>query len=166
METKKITPTMIAKDVLKLLAAKKIKARRGDYVCAPRAFLLDGSTDARTAIRRGLQCYTCAIGASFVAHIMRTNGVIVGDLEDNASPEREKRIESIFGEDQADLIEIAFERRTLAGTIIGRRGEGIIPEADAIVFGNRYKTDHNRLVSIMQNIIANNGTFRPEASKR
>lgn len=82
-----------------------------------------------------------------------------------------KELISIFGDLQWELIEVAFEKKHPYGTeldvdMFGAEDEeqleiGINQLNAAVTFGEQYQDDTERLIAIMNNIIENDGIFKP-----
>lgn len=161
---KKITPVMLAKDVLKLLDAKKLVAVAGDYVALPESVsranddaFWEDSIDTQTFLkRRGVKCEVCALGAAFCAYVYRVDGT-------HRRWDHQK-LGEVLSDEQMDLMEAAFERNPdLTPWGSERLDYGML--AAAVEFGERYKKDVVRLRAIMRNIIAN-GKFKPEVKAK
>lgn len=150
---KKITPVMLAKDVLKLLESRRFKPVTGGYVEPTGRVHLDGDAQA-TLKNKAFKCEVCALGAAFCAYVLRVDNHLGGFS-------REK-LGEVLAPEQMTLIESAFEA-TFAW------GSGRVSAAElyaAIDFGERYTSDSGRLRAIMRNIIANDGKFKPEVKAK
>jgi len=157
----------IAKDVLKRL--RYLTVRDGNYVRGDTMKVINKKDDARKHLPRiEKACRVCAKGALFLSHI-RVNdkidmGKILGDFhtaivlydEDVCQP-----LLSYVSQDQLDLVETAFEMRDV-GLQLADRGLGA-EATQAINFGLCYLGDDKaRLKAICQNIIDNEGWFKPQ----
>lgn len=169
----------VAKDVLKQLAARKIKASPGVYLHAELKKGAPGREsdggDGYSELTGSLQdhlttkvkrCEVCALGAAFVSYVRLFNKVNIGDETDTYGGaiegyysdlggeinayRPELQLKRIFSMDQLDLMEAAFE---------GERGPQAYSESFA--FYKKYRTPTKRLEGIMRNIIKNKGTFKP-----
>lgn len=173
-EKKRVT---IAKDVIKALNAKRITPKQNYYLQV--GYADDGDvtneSDAQTALLEGkLKCDVCALGSVFVCAVERMNKLKVGDLY-NDKYKMMDYLSGVFDSEQLDLIECAFERtRNHACTELdddeARR---------AIELGRKFETRTGNcgcgdpkctvkrpdseacMRAIMENIIANGGTFIP-----
>lgn len=153
----------IAQDALSLLLAKRYVAKAGDYFDERNLSYGDQVCDALASGKYKCEC--CALGALLVGHAWNCDDLTVRaayrlGLAGDASG-FQKRFQGIFAPEQLLLIESAFERtnRNDAHSIIF--GDPV----NAIEFGEMFKTDRSRLIAILENIIANDGLFVPEASK-
>lgn len=158
----------VAKDVLKLMRLG-LNARRGDYCNISDYDAISGEyVDVLSQLRNpespaALQeligdmaehCTVCAKGAIALAHIHLLDG-------EPALPyyRMEAKAREIWGDKNANLIEEAFE--TSPGESYWRTLEKKgSPSYRAREFGVRYTAD-KRLRAIMNNVIRNNGTFKP-----
>jgi hypothetical protein len=154
----------VAKDVLLLLAAKKIKAESGTYFAFGDGQEVVNKFDEKRAdlqdylkSKKAKPCFVCGVGACFVARVYRKDNVPF-DSFGYDSDFMEDTLAGVFGSKQLDLIETAFEQDAGFGDDWDISDE----EADAAAnFGARYKSDNGRLKAICNNIIANNGYFVP-----
>jgi hypothetical protein len=121
------------------------------------------------------QCSCCALGGMFMSCTLYNNNTTVEDLcyagadigdvileEDTDS--LPNGLNKFFSVAQLKLIEQTFEGDQGAINSGMDDGTGEIidkfsPESEA--FYNKYKKPKDRLVAIMQNIVKNNGTFKP-----
>jgi hypothetical protein len=121
------------------------------------------------------QCSCCALGGMFMSCTLYNNNTTVADLEHASNDISEVLLEEtdeklsnglnkFFSVAQLKLIEQTFEGdngAVFSGTD-GETGEMIdefSPRAEA--FYDKYKKPKDRLIAIMQNIVKNNGTFKP-----
>lgn len=160
----------VAKDVLKQLELKFLKAERQTYFAVSGLKKdIENPSDKLDQVfdqvfkSRG-KCNVCGIGACFVSMVKLGNSIatkqvgINGYIENGDSiddDDMRKLLENVFSEDQLSLIECAFERDL---------GFGYAPMLDqeaAKSFGEKYKHDSTRLKAIMKNIIKNKGEFIP-----
>lgn len=154
----------IAKDVISLLNMHLIKAKTGDYVSLVASEeewdikSLQKILKKRSKTKNPKPCFTCGIGACLVARIWKKNNFNIDS--DNFYTDRgavEDGLKDTFSERELDLIESAFEM------IVGSMDGNIEYEQwDAVRFGKQYKSDRNRLIAIMNNIIENKGRFIPK----
>ena len=161
----------IAEDVIKTLAVGRMTAVQAGY------FNLDvwtkASDDSFEAAALSVRdkgktrCRVCAIGAAAICavglyndapvmeSIWRTAGYYVP--HDTDSESMREVLARWFTRKQLDLIECAFE-------MSDEHEEGGSSESvreTAVYFGEDYGEPRERLEAIMQNIIDNNGTFKP-----
>lgn len=153
---------IIAKDVLKWLGEGKITPSPGtylsDYLRDPtgQEYLRDPETNELVVGRKlddrvnGGRCAACALGAVFACSVERLGGVY--DFWNMSSNKMVAKLEPFFSGDQLRLIECAFEK------FIDNPAD---PTGAAREFGERYDNPKPRMVAIMENIIANKGTFIP-----
>ena len=164
---RKITPMRLAKDVLLLMDSEKfINVSRGyGYVSELRNFFPSfrwGSP--RPDLKEKLlsapaqKCRVCAIGALFIAHVLREDRCRFNT--DFGKSEIVLQLANVFSASQLNLIEAAFE---CWHSPMRANPELVV----ATNFGLRHGTDpKDRLRAIMQNIVDNRGTFRPEPKLR
>jgi len=149
----------IAKDVLAQMSANKIRAERGLYVnkMIPSNKLGSEVCDLNPMNTRG-GCNACALGSMFLCAVDKHDKLKVGDLEEinvygpdgihqrGVEIFREDTAEYLgkfFSQDQLNQIELAFE-------------SGRCPATESA------SDDNATLRLIMENIIANKGTFKPD----
>lgn len=173
-KTKKKPPTKvemriaIAKDVLKQLAAKKIKAKQRVYGEFKLKALVKEGDDLQTILKTNLKtksCDACALGAAMISYVRLYDKVKVGEEvhPDDYSPKElamdrpELTLGKVFPPEQLDLIEAAFEHD--GGLVYYSVSE--LELENAKDFGRHFKSSYNRLKAIMGNIVKNKGTFKP-----
>lgn len=150
----------LAQDVIYNIKAKKIIAYSGDYgniINVHPAFIKNDDTKK---ILEKHQCEVCAIGALMASDILNRNSF--KGLWNDA--DIIKRIAPIFSEYQLKLMEVAFEEQVIFNFEGSRDAEGYRTHEvqRAIEFGNKYVTDRNRLIAIMNSIIKHpEGLFVP-----
>jgi hypothetical protein len=167
---------IIAQDTIFQLWSGKYEAASGTYF----DLFPEGDekfvpgTELQTLINTpGLTCEVCARGAIFASAVRLTNELKIG-LNDTESvdmgalnPAFRAKESKFFPWKQLLLMEFAFEVDP------GSSDEDLQCEYDcrdeedhateyALKFGRRYKNDAKRLMAIMQNVIDNDGTFKPE----
>lgn len=171
-ETKKKPPSRaaIARDVLQLLAKRKLVPKTGDYFrvtsCSPRyekivfgqerGPLSAPVVDLKSAIAvPGFRCEVCGIVAMFVARVWRDD-----DQEYLERADRwdcDPKLQDVFPVEELDLIEQAFE--------MSKMDSHQELTDDAIEFGLRYSRDSAWMRAICENIIRYK-RFRPDLSLR
>jgi hypothetical protein len=139
--TKRQMVVEVAKDVLKLLDRKQLKPTQGTYLSVPdkiRRMEFTATSLQRAIPTIGKSCKVCALGALVLCKIHKFDGVSelpFGAMKDHAY--------KLVGMDQAYTIESYFEN-WMCDPAIGK-----VPLSD-------------RLRTIMTNIVANKGIFRPK----
>lgn len=144
MPKEPLTALTIAKDALALLDTRRIVAKPGLYFAGPpeasgviRDFLAGNSFP-------GAPCTCCAVGALFCGLVLHEDGITFENR-----PFIEEGLTAYFAKDQLDLIEKCFEGWNYVGNSyqdqVGQKGAPGTP----------------LLRKILQNIIANEGVFRP-----
>jgi len=143
----------VAKDVLKQLRLKKYIATRGLYFepgsGEDEDLIEEGRKDGKDLqeILPKITCRVCAKGAILASRVNLYNefpldkDTDIDHVAANVSCE-------VFGESQANLIEVTFEGYTSWNTAASK-------------FHKKYKTSEGTLRGIMNNIIKNNGVFKP-----
>lgn len=148
----------LAKDVIALLASKKILTQNYSTYIYNKKLLSnevefpDPENIELKLIFEEYPCYVCAKGALFVADIMRNNNCFVtnarlfGVLKE-AEDKIEERLVETFNETNLNELERYFE---------GWHTDS----------ARKFKTEHQdpeqRLIILMENIIANDGRFVPD----
>lgn len=152
--TKAQMRVQIAKDVIKQVKLGFLKPESMTYFTAylPTVKGLMGA-DLRDTLRNTKNCRVCAIGAAFTAHVLRYNEVAIDEGDSLISDTRSLHVgdrkmrdtlSRYFPPLMLKKIEYAFE----------------LFDPD-VSWKDKIPNDTNRLVAIMQNIIAHNGTFKP-----
>lgn len=115
-------------------------------------------TQIQTALAN-IRCKVCAIGSAFVAAVDRANECTVSQMRGTNDDFYMRRyLRKWFSTKQLGLIESAFERDT---NFAARRRVLASERAAAVDFGRRIQSDRERLIAIWQNVIDNDGEFRP-----
>ena len=163
----------IAKDVISQVKAEKFIAKCGIYF-STESFNEFGQEESAQQILLGdkaPKCTVCALGGITLSTIRKNNAVKIGVLQVKGGAANQRKLvadktHNIFTKTQLDMMEIAFERQVMDrenpyftnqdypfnNTMIGQK---------AIDFGSKYADINDRLVAIMENLIANNGIFKP-----
>ncbi len=162
----------IARDVLKWLAIGKLTPGMA-YVDIDNWF--DPDYEFSRDIVNGGTCQACAVGALFLCAVERgdAGGTIRSGgnrLHGGDAPQLHKQLKSIFEPEQLALIEAAFETKyrfpnVTLQSILGEEAHRECQAAEDF-FGKAWDfcesvEREERLPLIMQNIIANKGTFIP-----
>lgn len=140
----------IAKDALKQIKLRNFIVETGTYCDVDIKKDLSGNLKK---ILQTEQCTVCAKGALFAADILKRGNYNFND--NNALPlwfsakesQTTERLKGIFSTKQLDLMEIAFE--------------GYYEDEAAYNFFSKYKDNEERLIAILENVIKNEGTFKP-----
>lgn len=122
--------------------------------------------DAIPSMLSEASCQVCARGAAFLAYVKRFNKVKIGqffDSDGNVNDDKSRIISKrksreLFGAKNVQFIEVAFEgdpRRCPSNRL--RMAEKV----RAVQFYEAIPGGDDRLIAIMKNIIANEGTFKP-----
>lgn len=154
----------IAQDVLKWIWDGKIIPYAGIYLSRFEALTKADMAKAETRVDGG-KCRACALGALFACHVERVGGV--DNFWRGFGDERmREKLSPYFDKYQLLLIECAFEKN--AGFMYVEpddrdlRGAELMEAAKrAEAFGRTFPNEHSRMRGIMENIIANKGTFVP-----
>lgn len=164
----------LAQDVVDQVRAKRFVPERGTWCEFDDSELSELPTTSglqQAFIEKKLEkCEVCALGALMMSTVLFKNKVTVGDMQDSsvlhydgwseADEKAVNQLHSIFPEAQLRLIELAFELG--GGYFYWNEPESVLDEdTRAVKFGRRYKSENTRIVGIMNNIIKNNGTFKP-----
>ena len=152
-QTKAQKRVTIAKDVLKWLDTKKVRASPGVYldVYDGKELVTEGDTV------NGYKCEACALGAIFACTVERAKAARSGGFNVSSGHMR-SRLGPYFERDQLAAIENAFEQTSVIPTEASTgtwspQYEGADFSADS--------SPTRRMRAIMKNIIRNNGTFIP-----
>jgi hypothetical protein len=151
---------MIAKDVILQIRAKKFIAESGTY------FHLNKDAGNEPVELRNIiceeqtTCNVCAIGGAFASAVRITNnfkmkghGAYFEDIY--------KKSEPIFGGKNLTLMETAFEQGVVGYYAKAKISKSLLEKAESFRSRKKIMTDEKALIAIMQNIIKNNGTFKP-----
>lgn len=158
--TRKEKRLAIVKDVLSRLRYRKIDTNF--YVNPFKALDLAGIDLDLNAKNLPLEkCQTCALGSMLISHVRVYNKLSLRDLgfcqSDECSLTRSDCtgvLSNYFDADQLTLIEFAFEGYRVFDINVDGASE-------AIKFGKKFKHPKTRLRAIMNNILENDGTFKP-----
>lgn len=171
--TKAEKRVQIAKDVLLQLKKRRFKAESGTYFRTKKGAPLDQDVELQAVFKKVKHCDVCALGSMFVASVDRFDKLKVRDFVRPADyiisePARwgsgreiRTHLLGFFSASQIDKIESAFEKSFMDET----NGRHDTLE-NSVKFGERYSEDKARMIGIMENIIANKGTFIPSKGLR
>ena len=182
-EFKKATPAqkrvLIAQDVIAQIKAKRFIAESGIWAIPSYKdnVVLDGDESVQKlfATKELESCNVCALGGLFMSCANLNNTTTSDDLNCEADSLGEiisegrdisNGLHKFFSKKQLMLIEIYFERNqgyfTNCNVEFDSRFLKSIDFDHVRSFGEKYGGDDNkRLKAIMENIVANNGTFVP-----
>lgn len=179
--TKAEKRVMIAKDVLTQIKAKRYIAESGTWV-DPNWNIrneIDGTESVQKlfADRTIETCNVCALGSLFMSCTNLNNNTCISDIhyggECSLLGERIEEgdtlsngLNKIFSKKQLQLIEVYFEKGDGWFGEAGYTGNYIGEDSRHVeYFNDAYPDDDERLVEIMKNIVANDGTFVPSKLK-
>jgi len=179
--TKAEKRVMIAKDVLAQIKANRYIAESGTWVDANWNIRneIDGTESVQKlfADRTIETCNVCALGGLFMSCTNLNNNTCVSDINyGGEGTEIGERIQDgdtlsnglnkIFSKKQLQLIEVYFEKGDGWFGEDGYTGNYIGEDSRHVeYFNDAYPDDDERLVEIMKNIVANDGTFVPSKLK-
>lgn len=146
----------LAQDVIMQLNAELITAEQGTYLSLHE--------------ENSLKCDACALGSLFICSVTKPELALdIDDLVDMGDRESmQDHLEGIFDHAQLDMIETAFEMDPYMSypEDLDLYDESAVTAFDDLVdktieFGRKYDDDKARLIAIMENVVANKGTFVP-----
>lgn len=152
--SKKAARVAVAKDVIKWINAGSLSPKRGD------GYVVFGESASATFKGLAKNCTVCAMGAALLSsfrlfdgegfsHVVNEGGV--------CSEEIKFQLDGLFDINQLKLMEKAFE----AIPLLDYETESHGLDWTAEIFGSHFKNDADCLIAIMQNVIDNEGTFKP-----
>lgn len=168
----------LAQDVIAQIKAKKFLPKNKTYtkIVSP----IKSYNEQIQSNFGDIQCECCALGGIFLSDIKFNNSCTFNELDATYFDAREDmRLKEYFSIEQLILIEAAFECWDFDNLVDDFWGEYQFTSgfADGLLFkdfkltkekinktaefGNQYTDSYKRLIAIMENIIANNGTFKP-----
>jgi hypothetical protein len=169
----------IARDALTQLGLR-LRPVTGKWVLFNKILDTEGlrdTTQVQSILNHTEQCKVCAKGALFVCMVDKSNDVTLADAPittnwtHSASQihgrATDPYLTRLFSAEQLNLIEIAFEGESF-DYMTGLNAKNSFEERRAaenffLVFGyNKAENAELRLRAILENIIANKGTFKPE----
>jgi len=150
--TKDEERVVIAKDALAWIEAGALEPYSSVYVAPTRRLRPEDNGKELRDVVLG-ECRVCALGAMFIAKAVRFDECKVDGVMTFFGQNVRGHLSQYFEREQLGFIEAAFERcGSFAST-----GD----PSTAVAFGRKHRTDRARLIAILRNIIANNGTFCP-----
>lgn len=165
--TKPQKRVLIAKDVIQQINLGRIIPKSMSWVDFDSSFK-QGSV--RDHLLGKEECKACALGGIFASCTLFNNETTFEKdrdfLEDlgfsifdyNKKPKN--GMMSIFSKSQLKLIEFAFEEGD-GWCLVTDACDPAKSELSAIDFGKKFSNSKDRMVAIMENIIKNNGLFKP-----
>lgn len=172
----------IAKDVIKQVKSKWLLPTKGDYFefynlpydLREKKIPKKLDTLFNTIKKDGGTCTACGIGACFASLVMLGDKAEAlsyadGDKYDNidilqdtsiSDSSMRKLLRKVFEPHQLTLIECAFEKSDSMRDHEDRK-RAFDPTYNAAEFGRQHINAYGRMIAIMENIIANKGTFIP-----
>lgn len=154
----------IAQDVKEQLRLKKLVASTGTYFRLRNYYGGEEVQLQDVIAKKQVVCEACIRGALFLSDVMKLNDYTVENTYEEGWgtwPERINAKVSYFSQSQQELMEVAFEgsanfadRDVYTGQLTeeGRR---------AMDFHSDYGDDEDRMIAIVDNVIENNGEFKP-----
>ena len=175
--TKAQKRVMIAKDVLAQIKAERCFPKRGEWVrplWSDDQKSIDIKLDPNSSIKDAFKskainsCEVCALGGLFMSCTNLNNNTTVGDMKTeyyigefvNDDVKISNELNRIFTQKQLMLIETYFEGG--AGYFKSYSHHFSYSDEKLLVIFFKSFDDDERLKMIMQNIIDNNGTFKPK----
>jgi hypothetical protein len=150
----------IANDVLMQLNKRAFEATNQIYLSIPYAWERDASECQLQEKLLGAvvePCKACALGGMFLSMAKLNDHITVAEASAADRFEITKNLGQWFTQEQLSMIETAFECNSSQefGTCYGEE------RTRARNFSRRFLDSHTRLGKIMQNIIKNDGEFKP-----
>lgn len=155
----------IAEDVIKRLSDGEFSAKRGSFGDWMHRFDVSDNIRIIEDMKEGLGCEACALGGMFISCI-KSESIDATDMNFRANPffQIKEKLGKIFSEDQLELIECAFESGQGAvsenWTAYKEKSKREDFKKARDMFSHRQLSEE-RLLSIMQNILENDGEFVP-----
>ena len=170
MKTKQLTKpekrVLIAKDVIKLIKAKKIVIQGGRYFQVGSRGRYIGK-QLKDILPKIPKCQVCALGGLFYSYVSKYNNYEIDDegLININEKDDEMRglLNDIFSKNQLYLIECAFEQSDIEANCRWKYSFDTITRAEEYRDKHNlsgYKDDDKALIHIMKNIISNKGLFK------
>lgn len=160
---------MIAKDVLLRIQEKVFRVSWGQVV----SYIRTGTGETQSNIQlksilndNNKKCSVCAKGALFCSIIGRVNHCTVeqvnDDTDNNADGFIHSELRQYFSLEQLDLIETAFENNSYLNVIGVKSRKKAHKFYEKRMYNFQTSMDESDLlIDICNNIIENNGTFKP-----
>jgi len=149
---------MVAEDVISRLRLGQFEAEAGAQIFSADGEVEFGHDSVKEFFtkRKTTTCNACQKGAILMSYVCRVNEFNFIDLEMGAilSSTQEKKLKEIFPMDQMNLMETAFEGAAYSITEQKK-------DQRAKNFFERYPAHNKRMIAICENIIENEGEFKP-----
>lgn len=164
--TKADKRVLIAKDVIQQIEAGMYKPT-SVYVNVNTR--LDGDLDFQSNSDK-VKCECCGVGACLISLIRFTNNATIEEVDYSFHRKLSNRLEECFSVKQLALIELMFEQSIIkfcgeVKTNLGGNWRSTFSEKEALKLNESKKlykdSKKKRLIQIMENIVRNNGTFKP-----
>lgn len=178
---------LIAKDVIAQLKASRLIAQRGIWTAmSARGLDIDGAASFQSTFlnNKNVACSCCAVGSLFIGCTLFANKICNDAIQDNpelgnmlfCGDQFANGFDKLFSRKQLGLIELAFEGATvfLDGDVFREIKPVAVTEKEIDAALSFFKQHFNnqdescpldnsraRLIKIMENIVANKGTFKP-----
>ena len=158
--TKAQMRVIVAKDALLQLQLEKYQPKCGVYIdddlkreiqYLPSQGKANREDSVQPYLNNLNNCQVCAKGAIFLSSVRAFNDVTVGNFYEGAM----NKAYSIFGENNLDRIECAFEQWKLKNSSNNNKNTKLNK------FIDKYPHTNKRLEAILKNIIKNKGIFKP-----
>jgi len=155
----------IAMDVLDSIVSRVFNVNTGSYI------MIHDPDNRYESIKENpkVPCHVCAMGGLLISTCRITNDLTYSEANSNLwelKSGRYKKFDKIFGPEHLFIIENYFEgKRTMVsqGVPYTRKHKLYMKHSSYIhSYVTAYPDSKDRLVAIMYNIIANNGTFDPK----
>ena len=170
MKTKQLTKpekrVLIAKDVIKLIKAKKIVITTGEYFLPHSRYEYVGK-QLNKVLPKIKKCEVCALGGLFYSFVSKYNNYEINDyginkIENYVDGMRDT-LEDIFSKKQLYLIECAFEQKDIQYNCQPLYSLDTITRTEGYRYYHDLEFDYDddkALIHIMKNIISNKGVFK------
>lgn len=161
--SKEEAKVLIAKDVLKQIAAKRIIASTGRYISIDNLDEDNNYEQLHEVLESTTVCEVCALGSLIYSRAMVANKISSDVMDgDDLDWDSLSILEQHFTAKELTELEYLFELGDW-----GKYAKEISVERKQEISGVREKlrllSEEDRLIKLMSNIIDNNGNFVPEA---
>lgn len=164
---KKSRRIALAKDVLRLIKSQRITPVLGEFMAFNNEDLGESDSLKKLVNDKNFDCEVCAKGALFAAWVSRFNSYKYGAIENRFDLSKSinyenlpKELLSIFGRYELDKIESYYESDFFPWSTFSR--ESIDDPEHYLMHFVLAGPYYRNMEAIMNNIIINNGTFKPE----
>lgn len=156
---------LLAKDALLRLKEKNIIASNNSYIINLPRYSSPGYMykSFKQTVNTSNECMVCAKGALLVSAVGRFNGYENYELNFNNTKNTHRELQKYFTLEQLDMIETAFEGRSLMRKLSEKHDQEICQEIykKCVEFHDSYSDNDDRLNAIFENIVKNKGEFIP-----